>query len=62
MLSSFGKVIVRLLQYLVVLLVWPYSRLLPLFRRKRLVPPPTHPLLFHSATELAKMIRNKEVT
>ncbi|XP_049870096.1 fatty-acid amide hydrolase 2-B-like isoform X2 [Pectinophora gossypiella] len=61
MLNGFMRWFLRFLVSLLALVVWPLTYILNI-RRNRKCPPPANPLLFKSATTLAGMIRNKQVT
>ncbi|KAG6444205.1 fatty-acid amide hydrolase 2-B isoform X2 [Manduca sexta] len=59
--NGFMRRFLRFLVSLLAIIVVPATYLINI-KRKRKCPPPTNPLLFKSATNLAAMIRNREVT
>ncbi|XP_046963491.1 fatty-acid amide hydrolase 2-B-like isoform X2 [Vanessa cardui] len=61
MLNGFMRWFLRFLVSLLAIGVRPLTYLLNI-KRNRKCPPPTNPLLFKSATTLAMMIRNKQIT
>ncbi|XP_050667583.1 fatty-acid amide hydrolase 2-B-like isoform X2 [Leptidea sinapis] len=61
MLNSFMRWFLRFLVSLLAIIVHPLTFFLNIKRNKK-CPPPTNPILFHSATTLSRMIRNKEIT
>ncbi|CAK1546108.1 unnamed protein product [Leptosia nina] len=61
MMNAFMQWFLRFLVSLLAIIVYPITYLINL-RRNRKCPPPTNPILFKSATTLAMMIRNKQIT
>ncbi|XP_072939461.1 fatty-acid amide hydrolase 2-B-like isoform X2 [Epargyreus clarus] len=61
MLNGFMRWFLRFLVSLLAIVVRPLTYVLNIKRNKK-CPPPTNPILFKSATTLAMMIRNKQIT
>ncbi|XP_053603765.1 fatty-acid amide hydrolase 2-B-like isoform X1 [Plodia interpunctella] len=61
MMNGFMRRFLRFLVSLLAILVFPLSFFLNI-KRTRKCPPPKNPILFKSATTLAMMIRNKQIT
>ncbi|CAH0729386.1 unnamed protein product, partial [Brenthis ino] len=61
MMNGFMRWLLRFLVSLLQVVVRPVTYLLNI-KRNRKCPPPTNPILFKSATTLALMIRNKQIT
>ncbi|XP_047526255.1 fatty-acid amide hydrolase 2-B-like isoform X1 [Pieris napi] len=61
MMNPLMQWLLRFLVSLLAIIVYPLTYLLNL-RRNRKCPPPRNPILFKSATTLAMMIRNKQIT
>ncbi|CAH2239929.1 jg3360 [Pararge aegeria aegeria] len=61
MLNGFVRWILGFLVSLLAIIVWPVTYLLNI-KRNRKCPPPVNPILFKSATTLAMMIRNRQIT
>ncbi|KAM3967406.1 fatty-acid amide hydrolase 2-B [Aphomia sociella] len=61
MMNSFMRRFLRFMVSLLAIIVYPLTFLVNI-KRTRKCPPPINPLLFKSATTLAAMVRNKEIT